>query len=273
MRTVSFNTEDEWRAWRLTGIGGSDAPIIAGVSRFKRPFDLFLEKTGKRKQATPTKAMRHGTQTEAKARDAYSVETGHFMPPVNCESEETPWLHASLDGFDAAAGIVLEVKCPYDIGPYLAAREGTVAEEYFPQVQHCLAVSGASQAHLWVYWDGGGTLLKVDYDPAYWQDELFPLERTFWGWVNRGQYPMPKGEQKREDNEWLAAEEELYQAIGMREVVENRMRTARAKLERLATAARTKGKLIEAAWEFKKGGMVPAFQRSDSLTLQFRRIK
>lgn len=274
MRTISFNTEDEWLAWRKTGLGGSDAPIIAGVSRFKRPFDLFLEKTGKRKATSTNKAMRHGNENEAKARDAYSLETGFFMPPVNVESEDIPWLHASLDGYDSAAGIVLEVKCPYDIGPYLAAREGEIHEEYFPQVQHCLAVSGASQAHLWVFFDGVGVLLKVEHDPAYWCDELLPLEKEFWKYVQNKDYPLPKGEENKEtDPQWLSVEDEVYQAMGMREVAENRLRTARAKMERMAVAGKTRGKLIEAIWEYRKGGFVPGHQRSESLTLSFRRIK
>lgn len=39
------NTQ-EWEKFRLQKIGASDAPIIMGVSPWKTPFQLWLEKTG-----------------------------------------------------------------------------------------------------------------------------------------------------------------------------------------------------------------------------------
>lgn len=40
------NTQ-EWEKFRLQKIGASDAPIIMGVSPWKTPFQLWLEKQGK----------------------------------------------------------------------------------------------------------------------------------------------------------------------------------------------------------------------------------
>src|SRR5215472_1745656 len=115
MGIVTFGTEEEWKAWRMTGIGGSDAPVIAGVSRFKRPFDLWMEKTGKRPPPKTTEAMKHGLDNEARARDVYTLAYSAFLPPANLASDdsERPWLHASLDGFDPDVGLVLEIKCPF----------------------------------------------------------------------------------------------------------------------------------------------------------------
>ena len=37
---------EEWLDWRKTGIGGSDASVVCGVSKYKSPLELFMEKTG-----------------------------------------------------------------------------------------------------------------------------------------------------------------------------------------------------------------------------------
>ena len=273
MTTVSFGTEKEWLAWRMTGLGGSDATIIAGVSRFKRPFELYLEKIGKRKPSAKTPAMLHGQSLEAKARDAYTLETAAFMPPANVANDETPWLHASLDGYDPDNQLILEVKCPWDIGSFLSAKEGRVPDEYWPQVQHALAASGAQRADFWCYFNEQGVLLKVDFDPAYWHDELFPAEKRFWSYVTNRDYPLPKGKEERSDPAWLEVEEQVYNALAMKQIAEERLRVAQAKMERMATKEVTKGRLLEASWVYTKPGFVPAHSRSESLSFRIRRTK
>lgn len=272
MAILSFGTEDEWLKWRMTGLGGSDASIIAGVSRFKRPFELYLEKIGKRKPSVATPVMMHGHSNEAKARDAYTLETANFMPPANVSSEEIPWLHASLDGYDPDNSLILEVKCPWDVGSYLTVKEGSVPDEYWPQVQHALAASGARQADFWCYFNGQGVLLKVDFDPAYWHDHLLPAEQQFWDYVQQRNWPLPKGKEERSDAKWLEVEERVYNALAMKQVAEERLRSAQAELERMATKEVTTGRLLECTWTHSKGGVVPTHNRSESISFRIRRI-
>ena len=35
----------EWLEWRKKGIGGSDASVVCGISRYKSPVELWLDKT------------------------------------------------------------------------------------------------------------------------------------------------------------------------------------------------------------------------------------
>lgn len=43
--TVEMSRE-EWLLSRQKGIGGSDAAVVLGLSKWKTPFELWLEKTG-----------------------------------------------------------------------------------------------------------------------------------------------------------------------------------------------------------------------------------
>ena len=36
----------DWLEYRKQGIGGSDASVVCGVSRYKSPVELWLDKTG-----------------------------------------------------------------------------------------------------------------------------------------------------------------------------------------------------------------------------------
>src|SRR5215469_84322 len=273
-KLITFENGSDWQKWRLKGLGGSDAPIIMGVSRFKGRFELWQEKTGQRKPKAQNEAMQRGTENEPKARDGYTLATGNFMPPAFVEAADSrSWLRASLDGLDPDGSTLLEVKCPYDVHDHLTAREGSVPEQYYPQIQHCMAVAGVPKAHYWSWWEDNGVLLEVSFDESYWTTKLLPAEEEFWGFVESKKYPIPTGSESREDDEYLAIERDVYEALAMRTVAEDRLRAAKAKLEPLLKASITKGKYLEAVWAFRKGGVVPSFTRNDSLSLSFRRIK
>jgi len=38
-------SHDEWLRLRRQGIGGSDASVVCGISRYKSPMELWLDKT------------------------------------------------------------------------------------------------------------------------------------------------------------------------------------------------------------------------------------
>ena len=76
---------------------------------------------------------------------------------------------ASLDGMTLAGDLVLEIKCPMrgtrsDL--WQDVSQGQVPEHYRVQVQHQLMVSGAEQAHLWVFDGAKGILTEVTRDDA-----------------------------------------------------------------------------------------------------------
>lgn len=178
------NTQ-EWLAWRSGGIGGSDAPIIMGMSPFKDPYTLFSEKTGITKPATPhpaaAKAMQRGHDLEPVARDLVNRITGEFFSPICGEHPHHPWMRLSADGISMDGDTLLEIKCP-GIKDWETAVAGKVPEKYLGQVQHALAVSGAGKLLYATYRPEEAEnpiILDVLPDPEF-QSRLIKREAAFW---------------------------------------------------------------------------------------------
>lgn len=154
----------EWLAWRLRGLGASDAPAVMGRSKWTTPYGLFRQKIGLDPGPKMNPAMARGIRLEPKARAAYERFTGNVMVPVVLECIEHPILRASLDGLEANGKTILEIKCPGKEA-HLLAMNGIVPENYVDQVQQQLYVSGAEVAHYWSFDGDEGALVVVYPDP------------------------------------------------------------------------------------------------------------
>ncbi len=139
----------EWLAERRKGIGGSDAPVVLGVSPFKTRQELWAEKRGLIADTEPTTAMKRGTYLEPIVGEMYVEATGRTrLIPRKMERHETiPFLTANVDAFlskkkhatDTFDG-VLEIKCPGLSVFGKCQREG-LPDYYHIQGQHYLAVT------------------------------------------------------------------------------------------------------------------------------------
>lgn len=82
-----MNTKDmtraEWLAARKTGIGGSDAAAVLGISPWATPVTVWLDKTGRAAPKEETEAMRIGTELEAFVARRYEQETGRTVHRYN----------------------------------------------------------------------------------------------------------------------------------------------------------------------------------------------
>lgn len=69
------------------------------------------------------------------------------------------------------------------------AKSDEIKQRYYPQLQHCMLVTGAQKAYLSVFY---GTLkwecYEVEADPLY-QAQLIAAERAFWACVETGDPP------------------------------------------------------------------------------------
>ncbi len=89
----------EWHEIRRNHIGASDAPVIMGVSPWKKPIDLWKEKLGLTPPQKTTGPMIYGKQTEEIARDWFNKKIERFFQPEVHFHSEIKFLMASLDGF------------------------------------------------------------------------------------------------------------------------------------------------------------------------------
>lgn len=167
-----------WLAFRLRGLGASDAPAVMGKSRWTTPYGLYRQKIGLDPGPKMNPAMMRGIKLEPKARAAYEKFTGNLMVPMVLESTIHPILRASLDGLELNGKLALEIKCP---GPeaHLFALNGLVPEYYVDQVQQQLFISGADELDYWSFDGENGALVKVYPDPVR-QQALIEESLRFW---------------------------------------------------------------------------------------------
>lgn len=137
----------EWLSVRGRGIGSSDAAVAVGLSHYKSPLELWLEKT--ERQAPPDLAANDaifwGTTLEHIIATVYAERTGVKVRRLNAvlQHPEYPFMLANLDRVvqhPTDGNGILEVKT----AGVNSARfwEDGVPDSYQCQVLHQLAVTG-----------------------------------------------------------------------------------------------------------------------------------
>ncbi len=245
----------EWLDYRRTMRNASETPAVLGISPWVTPYQLWLIKTGRSTQAV-TQAMTHGTQLEPQARAAYEAQTGHVMNPLVMQDGA---YSASLDGITLAGDLIGEIKCPFrgrQSKLWREAREGTVPAYYAAQIQHQMMVSGAVEAHLWVYVEGEGLLLTLRRDEA-------AMEAIRGAWDTFGQYldtdtPPPLSEAdsvQRDDPAWVEAAAAFVTAKQAADGVVEALEAARQRLVDLAMHPRETGSGVSVVRLWKAGNV------------------
>ncbi len=114
---IRCKDEKEWLEQRKKGIGGSDVAVILGLSKFKNPIELYLEKTGRVEapDISDKPAVQWGNILEPVVGEKYKEEhPEHIVKRVNAvaSSIARPWAQASLDYevFDGTSWGILEIK-------------------------------------------------------------------------------------------------------------------------------------------------------------------
>jgi putative phage-type endonuclease len=184
-------------AERASGLGGTDAAVIAGVSTFKRPLTLFYEKRNEIPDQFGKGAanvIRWGKLLEPLIRRQYREETGRRVRGGQfLRHPSFPFLCGHLDGFvwrpiervkrgrcwvRLEKG-VLEIKTAF----FTKRREwetNGVPDAYYLQAQHYLGISGLDFVSFAVLF--GGSEFEF-FDVARDQrviDLLFAAEVEFW---------------------------------------------------------------------------------------------
>lgn len=161
----------EWLAWRMGGIGSSDALVIAAAAGMidKRDWmksldDLYEEKvTGVEKPVEMNWRIRRGIENEPKARAKFEKSRGEVVQPVCAESADEPRLRASFDGISFDGLETMEVKCP-DEEVHALAKNGEIVDYYKPQVAHQALVAWGTSPGAW---PDNASVNFYSYDPEH----------------------------------------------------------------------------------------------------------
>lgn len=200
MPNVLASTEnmpyEDWLEWRKKGIGGSDASVVCGISRYKSPVELWLDKTGQLPYQEAGEAAYWGTQLEALVRAEFTKRTGIEIEHkgVLLQSEEYPFMLANLDGtceHPDYGTCIFEAKTAsaYKAGEW----DDVIPGEYQLQIQHYMAVTGYKAAYIAVLIGGNTFRWKLVERDEELISMLVELEANFWDHVQRNTPPAMDG--------------------------------------------------------------------------------
>jgi putative phage-type endonuclease len=181
---------EQQREARRHGIGGSDAPVIAGVSPYKTAVELWREKAG---MAEPpnlddVEVIRWGNLLEEVVADEFSRRTGLKLRRVNetLADRRDPFLMAHLDRRVVGERALVEIKTTRGL-------DGDAARaDHVTQVLHYMHVADMQRGFI-VYLVAGQRM--VFFEIARDQEaieQLVEAERTFWQHVRECTPPPAK---------------------------------------------------------------------------------
>ena len=174
---------EDWLEYRKLGIGGSDASVVCGISRYKSPVELWMEKTDQLPAQEAGEAAYWGTQLEALVRAEFTKRTGIEVSIVSqlLQSIEYPFMLANLDGVCEVPDVgtcIFEAKTA---SAYKADEwEDSIPDEYQLQVQHYMAVTGYKGAYIAVLIGGNTFRWKFIERDEELISMLIELETAFW---------------------------------------------------------------------------------------------
>ena len=185
----------EQKEQRKLGIGGSDSPIILGLSSYKTPYQLFLEKKGILATDDEMSPVQYwGNRLESVIREEFAIKNNVFVEtPDTLVHPILDFMRANVDGYIPNWDAVLEVKCANSFMAQEWGEDGSdvIPMTYLIQVAHYCSVMNAKEAHIAVLIGGN------DYRQYKYVRDL-EIEKTiiesgsaFWDCVQKDIAPDP----------------------------------------------------------------------------------
>lgn len=184
-----------WLQLRNTGIGGSDAAVILGVSPWKSALTLWAEKTGQKEPDDLSQNQRvyWGTKNESNIADWFMEETGKkVFRRGMMRSEEHPFMLASVDREVVGEKAGLEIKTA-GIDQAKRWMDDEVPDAYYLQCQWYMAVTGYERWYIAVLIGGNEARWKCIERNEEQIRVLIDAGERFWEMVENKTPPLPDG--------------------------------------------------------------------------------
>jgi putative phage-type endonuclease len=172
---------------RKQGLGGSDIAAILGISPWKTPLDVYLDKTTEWCDEEDSEALARGKRAESYVLDTYEADTGNSLIRNHdtIHDKEYPFLFANIDAKLDKTNIIVEAKTTSDF----VNNWSDIPEYYKTQVAHYAYITNAD---------------RVDIPVSFssWQYKCFTYERdiefekqirtkAMWFWINHVKKKIP----------------------------------------------------------------------------------
>ena len=178
--TIDMDRE-AWLEARKVGIGGSDAAMVMGVSKYGGPLTVYMDKMGDIPPSEESEPAYWGNVLEDIVAKEFAKRTGLKVRRQNkiFRHPEYPWMIANVDRAIAGGNQGLECKTA---SAFLSKEwEGDeLPDAYYVQIQHYIAVMGWDSC--WVAALIGGQRFnykEVSRNDSY-IDLLIKTEADFW---------------------------------------------------------------------------------------------
>lgn len=181
MTAIKIQSPAEFHETRRKFIGGSDAAAALGLSKWKTPYQLYLEKIGEAEPQEETWEMARGKALEPLLRQHYADTTGRevMLPPGALLSEKYPFIGYNPDGLTEDKRLVEFKTAAYGYG---WGDEGSdeIPVEYGLQVQHGMIVTGLMVTDVTVSIAGNKPKYFVVEADKELQEMIVEREHEFW---------------------------------------------------------------------------------------------
>lgn len=197
----------EWQEFRKTGIGGSDAAAILGLSPFKSNIEVWEEKVGFREpeDISDKPQVAYGTEAEDMLVKLFELDYPQYLVKQNKRAVyRRGFMFASLDAelleYATKAQGFLETKTTeIHSAAALQKWDGHIPEYYYAQVLHYFVTLGWTFAWLKVQIKQTGRNGQVELITRHYpflrralmedMKYLYTKEKEFWGYVERKERP------------------------------------------------------------------------------------
>lgn len=187
-----MNAHEQWLLDRMSGVGGSDAAAVLGLSKYKTPLQVYQEKRGELGPIPDNEPMLWGRVLEPVIRQQYAERTGRVvhLPEGIIRHQTHPFMLATVDGI-TDDGRLVEIKTARTAQEWGEPGTDEVPQAYLIQVQHYLEVTALSVADVAVLIGGSDfRMYHIEADPEL-QQMIVEGEAEFWDRVQRADPPEP----------------------------------------------------------------------------------
>lgn len=189
-----LQAREAWLDERRTGIGGSDVAAILGLSPWKSPLEVYLDKIGEAPEQDDNAAMAWGRALEPLIRQAYEAQTGRtiLVPTASYVHPQHSFMRANLDGEIPDECLGFEAKTARTGEGWGEPGSAEIPDAYALQVQHYMLVRGYVAFDVAVLIGGSDfRTYTVPADPDL-QAMLVDAETAFWQQVEARIPPEPR---------------------------------------------------------------------------------
>lgn len=205
---TALEREQAWHDRRATGVGGSDMSTLLGLNKYRTPYDLWLEKSGRQphENIEDRWAIVKGNTLEPALRKRFRANHPEWQVTdgsrYSFQSVQHPCMLASLDGIiydpETDSWGVLEIKTANANRGRLDWHDSTgnltIPDYYMAQVTHYMAVTGWTWGY--VYADiGEPEPVEIRFERD--EDDINAViqrAEEFWNYVLRDEMPALTGD-------------------------------------------------------------------------------